>query len=181
MAHTEKKLSSELIYQGRIITVTQDTVELENGKQALREMVHHHGGAAIVPVDENGNVYLVRQFRYPMGRELLEIPAGKLEPGEDPFTAAVRELEEECGLRAEHFEDLHPIYPTVGYDTEVIHLYLATGLKRTQAHPDEDEFLDLVKYPLEELVTMILDGTIRDAKTAAGLLKVWAMRQRGEA
>lgn len=81
MAHTEKKLCSELIYQGRIITVTQDTVELENGKQTLREMVHHHGGAAIVPVDENGNVYLVRQFRYPMGRELLEIPAGKLEPG----------------------------------------------------------------------------------------------------
>lgn len=181
MAHTEEKLEGQTIYQGRIITVKQDTVRLENGKTTKREVVQHPGGAAIVPVGANGEVYMVRQYRYPMGRELLEIPAGKLEPGEDPFTAAVRELEEECGLRAEHFEDLHPIYPTVGYDTEVIHLYLATGLYRTQAHPDEDEFLDLVKYPLEELVTMILDGTIRDAKTAAGLLKVWAMRQRGEA
>lgn len=171
MSHTEEKLESQTIYQGRIIAVTQDTVRLENGKNAKREVVHHHGGAAIVPVGENGEVYLVRQYRYPMGRELLEIPAGKLEPGEDPRAAAIRELEEECGLTADEIVDLHPVYPSVGYDTEVIHMYLATGLHETKCHPDEDEFLDRLSYPLDTLVEMVMQGEICDAKTVAGILK----------
>lgn len=171
MAHTEEKLESQTIYQGRIIAVTQDTVRLENGKNAKREVVHHHGGAAIVPVGKNGEVYLVRQYRYPMGRELLEIPAGKLEPGEDPRAAAIRELEEECGLTADEIVDLHPVYPSVGYDTEVIHMYLATGLHETKCHPDEDEFLDRLSYPLDTLVEMVMQGEICDAKTVAGILK----------
>ena len=171
MAHTEEKLESQTIYQGRIIAVTQDTVRLENGKNAKREVVHHHGGAAIVPVGKNGEVYLVRQYRYPMGRELLEIPAGKLEPGEEPRTAAIRELEEECGLAADEVIDLHPVYPSVGYDTEVIHMYLATGLHETKCHPDEDEFLDRLSYPLDTLVEMVMQGEICDAKTVAGILK----------
>lgn len=171
MAHTEEKLEGQTIYQGRIITVKQDTVRLENGKTAKREVVQHPGGAAIVPVGANGEVYMVRQYRYPMGRELLEIPAGKLEPGENPRTAAIRELEEECGLTAENIVDLHPVYPSVGYDTEVIHMYLATGLKETQCHPDEDEFLDRLSYPLDTLVDMALRGEICDAKTVAGILK----------
>lgn len=171
MAHTEEKLESQTIYQGRIITVTQDTVRLENGKNAKREVVHHHGGAAIVPVGKNGEVYLVRQYRYPMGRELLEIPAGKLEPEEDPRAAAIRELEEECGLTADEIVDLHPVYPSVGYDTEVIYMYLATGLHETKCHPDEDEFLDRLSYPLDTLVEMVMQGEICDAKTVAGILK----------
>ena len=171
MIHTEEELKSQTIYQGRIITVTQDTVCLENGKTAQREVVHHHGGAAVVPVGAQGEVYLVRQFRYPMGKELLEIPAGKLEPGEDPCDAAMRELEEECGLVADKVVDLHPIYPSVGYTTEVIHMYLATGLHKTQSHPDEDEFLDLLSYPLDTLVEMVMQGEICDAKTVAGILK----------
>ena len=175
MAHTEKVMESKEIYQGRIIRVTVDTVELENGKRAAREVVHHHGGAAIVPMTDQGEIYLVRQFRYPMGRELWEIPAGKLEPGENPREAAIRELEEECGLRAECFEDLYPVYPTVGYDTEVIYTYLARGLSRTKAHPDEDEFLDVAKFPLDTLVDMVLRGELRDAKTVAGILKVKAI------
>ena len=171
MVHTEEKLESQTIYQGHIITVTQDTVRLENGDHARREVVHHHGGAAVVPVGENGEVYLVRQFRYPMGRELLEIPAGKLEPGEDPKTAALRELEEECGLTADRVIDLHPIYPSVGYDTEVIYIYLATGLHETECHPDADEFLDRLSCPLDTLVEMVMNGEICDAKTVAGILK----------
>lgn len=171
MAHTEETLESQVIYQGCIITVTQDTVRLENGKNAKREVVHHHGGAAIVPVGENGEVYMVRQFRYPMGRELLEIPAGKLEPGEDPKTAAIRELEEECGLTADSVVELYPVYPSVGYDTEVIYTYLATGLHETKCHPDEDEFLDRLSYPLDSLVEMVMSGEICDAKTVAGILK----------
>ena len=171
MAHTEETLERQLIYQGRIITVTQDTVRLENGKNAKREVVHHHGGAAIVPVGEHGEVYMVRQFRYPMGRELLEIPAGKLEPGEEPKAAALRELEEECGLTADRVIDLHPIYPSVGYDTEVIYIYLATGLHETICHPDEDEFLDRLSYPLDTLGEMVMNGEICDAKTVAGILK----------
>ena len=171
MAHTEEKLESQTIYQGRIIAVTQDTVRLENGKNAKREVVHHHGGAAIVPVGKNGEVYLVRQYRYPMGRELLEIPAGKLEPGEDPRAAAIRELEEECGLTADEIVDLHPVYPSVGYDTEAIHMYLATGLHETKCQPDEDVFLDRLSYPLDTLVEMVMQGEICDAKTVAGILK----------
>ncbi len=178
MAHTEKQIASQEIYDGKIIRVTVDTVELENGKQAKREVVHHHGGAAIVPLTEQGEIYLVRQYRYPMGGELWEIPAGKLEPGEDPREAAIRELEEECGLQAERFTDLYPVYPTVGYDTEVIHTYLATGLRRTQAHPDEDEFLDVAKFPLDTLVDMVLRGELRDAKTVAGILKAAALREK---
>ena len=171
MVHTEEKLESQTIYQGHIITVTQDTVRLENGDQAKREVVHHQGAAAVVPVGKNGEVYMVRQFRYPLGRELLEIPAGKLEPGEDPKTAALRELEEECGLTADRVIDLHPIYPSVGYDTEVIHIYLATDLHETECHPDEDEFLDRLSYSLDTLVEMVMKGEICDAKTVAGILK----------
>lgn len=175
MAHMEKLITSNEIYQGRIIRITNDTVELENGKTAHREVVHHHGGAAIIPMNQQREIYMVRQFRYPFGRELLEIPAGKLESGEAPLPAAIRELEEECGLTADHFQELFPIYPSVGYDTEVIYLYLATGLHQTHAHLDEDEFLDLECYPLDTLVSMIQKGEIRDAKTVAGILKVKTM------
>ena len=172
MAHFEKQISSEEKFSGKILRVTVDTVELENGKEAKREVVHHHGGSGVVPLTEDGEVYLVRQFRYAFGKELLEIPAGKLEPGEDPLTAAKRELTEECGLTADEFVDLQPIYPSVGYDNEVIYMYLATGLHESLAQPDEDEFLDLVKLPLEEAINMVQKGEILDAKTVAALLKV---------
>lgn len=175
MAHFEKKLSREEIYTGRVIHVVKDTVELENGKTSTREVVFHHGGAGVVALTEDREVYLVRQFRYAFGEELLEIPAGKLESGEEALDCAKRELGEECGCTAETFVDLHPIYPSVGYDTEVIYLYLATGLDQTEAHPDEDEFLSVVKLPLSEAVARVLRGEIRDAKTVAALLKVNSM------
>lgn len=178
MAHFEKQLRSDEVFVGKILRVTVDTVELENGKEAKREVVHHHGGSGVVPMTENGEIYLVRQFRYAFGKELLEIPAGKLEPGEDPLETARRELVEECGLTAESFVDLQPVYPSVGYDNEVIYMYLASGLHQVQAQPDEDEFLDLVKMPLDQAIAMIETGEIADAKTVAALLKLKLLRSR---
>ena len=176
MPHTETMLESKEIFAGRVIRVTYDTVRLENGNTSTREVVHHHGGACILPVDEAGNVYLVRQFRYAIGEEIWELPAGKLEAGEDPFEAARRELGEECGLTADHFEDLGVVYPTVGYDSERIYIWAATGLHPAAQHLDEDEFLDVVKMPLEKALALVLDGTIRDSKTQVGLMKYALMR-----
>ena len=178
MAHFEKKLDSREIYAGRILHVTCDTVELENGKQSLREVVHHPGGVGIVPMTEDGQVYMVRQFRYPFGRELLEIPAGKLEKGEDPELCGRRELREECGLEAGVFQPLGTVYPSVGYDTEVIHLYLATDLHPVAACPDEDEFLSLETWKLQDLAEQVMDNKICDAKTVAAVLKVWNRTMR---
>lgn len=176
MPHTETMLESKEIFAGRVIRVTYDTVRLENGNTSTREVVHHHGGACILPVDEAGNVYLVRQFRYAIGEEIWELPAGKLEAGEDPFEAAKRELGEECGLTADHFTDLGVVYPTVGYDSERIYIWAATGLHPAARHLDEDEFLDVVKMPLEKALALVLDGTIRDSKTQVGLMKYALLR-----
>lgn len=177
MAHFETLLHSREIFRGRILRLTQDTVELENGKQSLREVIHHPGGVGVVPLTADGQVYMVRQFRYPFGRELLEIPAGKLERGEDPELCGRRELREECGLEAAQWQSLGAVYPSVGYDTEVIHLYLARELRPVTACPDEDEFLTLEKWPLRDLVQQILADSISDAKTVAAILKVWTVQE----
>lgn len=168
---TENKLSSELHYTGRIVTVRTDTVTLPGGGQGFREIVSHPGGVAIVPLDENGNVYMVRQYRYAFSDVLLEIPAGKLERGEIPRDAALRELEEEVGVVPDRLTELGVILPSPGFCEEVLHLYLATGLKKTACHPDPDEFLEIDLVPLKKLVGMIADNAITDGKTVAGLLK----------
>lgn len=178
MPHTEKKLSSKELFDGRVIRVTVDTVQLENGKTSTREVVHHHGGACILPVDEDGNVTLVRQFRYALDEEVWELPAGKLEAGEDPFEAAKRELSEECGLTADHYLDLGVVYPTVGYDSEKIYLWAATGLHQTAQHLDEGEFLDVIKMPFDEALARVLDGTFRDSKTQIALMKYALLRDK---
>ena len=148
--HFEKTLSSETLFEGRVITLTKDTALLENGKTATREVVHHHGGACILPYFADGSICMVRQFRYAMQQQLWELPAGKLEKGEDPFEAAKRELEEECGLTADNYISLGEFYPTVGYDTEVIYTWVATGLHETKMHLDADEFLTPDRVPLEK-------------------------------
>lgn len=178
MPHTETTLSSEEIFNGRVIRVTYDKVLLENGNTSTREVVHHHGGACILPVDENQNITLVRQYRYALGEEMWELPAGKLEKDENPFEAAKRELAEECGLTADHFVDLGVVYPTVGYDSEKIYLWAATGLHNVSQHLDEDEFLDVVKMPLDEALRLVLDGTIKDSKTQIGILKYAMLRDK---
>ena len=178
MPHTETTLSSEEIFNGRVIRVTYDKALLENGNTSTREVVHHHGGACILPVDENQNITLVRQYRYALGEEMCELPAGKLEKDENPFEAAKRELAEECGLTADHFVDLGVVYPTVGYDSEKIYLWAATGLHNVSQHLDEDEFLDVVKMPLDEALRLVLDGTIKDSKTQIGILKYAMLRNK---
>lgn len=180
MDMAEKKLSSKLIYDGRILRLHVDTVELPNGKQALREVADHPGGVAIVAIDNDGNVLTVKQYRYAFSRVMEEIPAGKLEHGEDPREAALRELKEETGATPEHFAELGPIVVSPGAYGEVLHLYLAEGLDMGTASPDEDEFLDLIKTPFDEMVRRVLHGELIDAKTVVGILKVYALRQHAQ-
>ena len=178
MAHTETMLESREIFNGRVIRVTVDKVQLEDGTTSTREIVHHHGGACIVPYFEDGTLCMVRQFRYAMQQELWELPAGKLEKGEDPFEATKRELGEECGLTADNFIDLGVVYATVGYDSEKIYLWAATGLHSTAQHLDAGEFLDVVKMPFDEALGLVMDGTIKDSKTQVALLKYAQLRAK---
>ena len=170
---TEKRVGGETIFEGHIVKLTVDEVRLPDGKPATREVVYHPGGVAVLPLDEDNNVTLVRQYRYPIGRELLELPAGKLDHGaEDPLPGARRELSEETGLEAEEFTYLGCILASPGFCDETLHMYLARGLRQKQHHPDEDEFLEVVTMPFDELAEQVMDGAITDAKTVAATLKV---------
>lgn len=166
----EKTIDSEPIFDGKIIKVRKDSAELENGAVVTRELVIHPGGVCIVPVDDEGNVYMVKQFRYPFRTVLTEIPAGKLEFGEDHRSAGLRELKEEIGAECESFEYLGVMYPSVAYLTEKIHMYLAKGLTFDKQSLDEDEFLDVIKIKLSDAVDMVLRGEIQDGKTQTALL-----------
>ena len=177
----EERLRSEKIYRGRILDVSKDTVLLENGTEAIREVVHHPGGACVVPLTSDGCVLMVRQFRYPHHAETLEVPAGKLEYGEEPLQCAVRELKEEVGGEADVLEPLGSLYPTPAYDEEVIYMYLARQLKETHAQSlDEDEFLDVIRMPLGDAVQMVMDDRIKDAKTQIALLKTAFLLQNAQ-
>lgn len=178
MAHNETKLETQTLYQGRIIEVRKDRVQLENGKETVRELVVHHGGVCIAAVDQQDRLLLVRQFRYPYGKEIIELPAGKIELGEDPRECGIRELQEECGCTADRFEKLGELYPTPAYCTEVIHIYQASGLHEISQKLDEGEFLDVLRIPFEQAVQMVLDGQILDSKTQIGILKLHALRMQ---
>ncbi|MBO4983740.1 MAG: NUDIX hydrolase [Clostridia bacterium] len=167
----EKKLSSRQIFDGVVVKLYVDDVELPNGKKSVREVVRHPGAVCVVPVTDEGEVIMVRQFRYAFNQVLLEVPAGKLEPNEDPLEAALRELEEESGVVASKVEHIGEIYTTVAIIDEKIHVYLATGLTYKNAHPDDDEFLEVEKIPLKTLVDMVMNGEIKDSKTQIAILK----------
>ena len=183
MDYTEKTLRSEEIYKGKIIRVRRDVVALSDGAEAVREVVEHSGGVGGIPVDEHGDVWCVRQFRYPLGEHLLEVPAGKLEPGEDPLECAVRELSEETGFTAAEYTDLGRLYPSPGYCRETLYIFMATGLTRGQAHLDKGEFLDVEKHSLDELYEMAMRDELPDAKTAMAVIKaklLWEERRRSD-
>ena len=172
MELTEKTLSSEKIFDGRILHVRRDTVLLPNGHQSTREVVDHPGGVCVLALDDQELVLVVSQFRYPYGEVLRELPAGKLEYGEDPAQAAIRELREETGAVAGTFQPLGELYPSPGYCGEIIRMYLARDLSFGDTDPDEDEFLGLERVPFSQLVEQVLSGEIKDAKTIAAVLKV---------
>ncbi len=174
----ETKIKGDLIYDGRIMQVYNDEIRLPDGRKAYREYVNHSGGCAMLAVDDDDNVYLVEQFRYPYGEVVLEIPAGKRERTEDPKMCAVRELEEECGLKAEQVDELGILYPTVGYSNEKIYIYLGRGLSRTDAHLDDGEFLSVKKMPFHDAYEMAIDGSIKDSKTVVALLKYAAVYKK---
>lgn len=174
----EKTISVKKIYDGKIINVTREKILLENKSEAYREVVHHSGGVCILPINSKGEVLFVKQYRYPFKDVLLEIPAGKREDGEDPKDCGIRELKEEVGAEAESVIYLGKLYPTVAYDTEVIYMYMAQKLSFGEQKLDEDEFLDIVKIPLEKAYKMVLDDEIPDAKTQIAILKAWDMLKK---
>lgn len=176
----EEIVTQKKMFQGILISVEQWQAKLPNGKLVPREIVRHVGAAAVVPVDEDGMVTLVRQHRIAMGRDMLEIPAGKKDhPDEDPLYCASRELREETGLTAANMRYMTTLDTSPGFLTERIWLYLATGLTQGETNPDEDEFVSCVRMPLSEAVAQVLAGDITDAKTIAGLLMAHVLLQEG--
>ena len=190
----ETFVSRQEIFHGRIVDLRVDTVRLPNGHLTTREVIDHPGGVAVVAIDENDNVLTVKQYRYAFQTVLEEIPAGKLERGEalritkiqvrlgvrgeDPAAAARRELSEETGASCETLTPLGEILASPGGFTEVLHLYMATGLTFGSQHPDEDEFINFERIPFDALLDRCLSGELRDGKTVAGVLKVYALRTR---
>lgn len=171
----EKTLSSEQKFDGKIVKLYVDLVELEDGRTASREVIKHPGGVCVLPLDEDNNVLFVRQFRYPHGKVLLEIPAGKLEYGEKHYDCGLRELKEETGCTCDKYDYLGSLIPTPAYCGEVIHMYLARGLHYGAQKLDSGEFLDVEKIPLEKAVEMIMNNEIEDSKTQIAVLKTKLM------
>lgn len=167
--HGHRLLERKDIFEGSVIQVYLDKVRLPDGKVAERELVRHWGAVAMVALDDDGEVYLVRQYRHPVGKELVEIPAGKLREGEDPLSCAKRELMEEVGRSAGRWTKLAEFYTSPGFSDEVLHLYLARDLEEGVPQPDEGEFIEIVHFPLGEALKMVYSGEIEDAKTVAGL------------
>jgi ADP-ribose pyrophosphatase len=172
----ETLLHEELIYTGRVIRLYKETTRLPNDQIATRDVVRHNGAVALIPVLPNGDILMVRQYRVPARRTLLEIPAGGLEVGEDPVACAMRECQEETGYKPGRLDSLGGVYLAPGYSTEFIHFYLATELIESKLPGDADEFLEIVAYSLPELLTQIGNGTICDAKSVSAIL-MYAQRR----
>jgi len=175
----ETTIRKATMYRGKILNVRCDDVRLPNGRTSVREVVDHHGGVCILPVTEDGTILFVRQYRYAYQEPVLELPAGKLEAGEDPFSAGKRELREETGMTAARYYDLGEDYPSPGYTNEIIHLYAADGLQNVGQQLDEDEFLNVESYTLEEALEMVYRGELKDSKTQIALMKYHLLKEQG--
>ena len=177
----EKRCGGELIYDGRIVHLWRDEIILPNGKPGIREVSRHNGAVAVVPLTSEGEVICVKQFRYPFADVLLEIPAGKLDSKEEDHIDAVkRELREETGVLCKSLTYIGPLYPSVALSDEVIHMYVATELEYTEPEPDEDEFLEVLRIPLNTLIEMIMSGELPDSKTQVALLKTARLIEQGK-
>ena len=171
MIYEEKTVKTETVFKGHIIDVRVDTVEFPNGKQAYRDIVDHPGGVGVLAITDDNKILIVKQFRKPIEKAIYEIPAGKLDRGEEPLKCGIRELEEETGYKAKEFISLGYMYPTPGFANEVTHLYMAKGLYKGVAHPDEDEYLDIEAFGFDEMHDMIMKNEINDAKTVMAFFK----------
>ena len=166
---TENKLKSVVAYQGSFLTVLRDEVELPNGKTSVREYIPHPGASLIIPITDKGHLVMIRQYRYPLQAEFIEFPAGKLDAGEEPLTAAKRELAEEIGRSAKEFRHLTTIHPVIGYSNEKIEIYLARGLYEVKQHLEEDEFLNIFETSFGDAMDLMKQGKITDVKTMIAL------------
>ena len=180
MEFKEEMVSQETVYEGVIVNVRRDKARLMDGRITNREVVEHPGGVAVFAMDDQGRVALVRQYRYPMGEETLELPAGKLEPGEDPRDSGLRELAEETGLVPGTFEDMGCLYSSPGILAERIYLYFAKDLTQGPTHPDDGEFVETVWLPYQDLVDKARRGEIKDGKTLVDILKASFLLDAGQ-
>ncbi|TCO79832.1 NUDIX hydrolase [Marinisporobacter balticus] len=172
MLQNEKTIRSEKIFQGKIINLRLDTVQLSDEKEYSREIIEHSGGAAIIPITEDNKIIMVRQFRKPVEDFLLEVPAGKLDKGEDPLVCAVRELKEETGYEAKDVKFLFSFYSSPGFSNEMLYLYVAKDLISGEVNPDEGEYIEIESYSIDELLNMIYNGEIKDGKTITAIMAV---------
>lgn len=173
MKFEEKTLSSECVYDGKIMKVCRDDVEIATGKKSFREIVHHFGGVVIAALKDENTILAVKQFRYPLKQTIVELPAGKLEIGENPDLAAARELEEETGYKAKNWKSLGFIYTSPGYSDEKLYLYLATDLEFVGEHPDDGEILKVYEFPLDNFIEDVKNGKISDAKTVCAIMRAF--------
>ena len=179
MTFEEKTLESQMIYEGAILNLRKDKVTVMEGT-SYREIIEHNGGAVIAAVKDDGRMIMVKQFRKPAERVVLEAPAGKIDAGEEPMEAALRELKEETGYTAGHIQKLTQMYPSVGYSQEILHIFLCTQLTAGETNPDENEAIDIEEYEIDVLVDMVMQGQIQDGKSQVAILMVKQLKDVGQ-